>query len=191
MPPRDPRQTLLEALREHALVIGRVTLASGREAEYYVDCKRALFRPEAARACGALVAGGAGQVNAGAVGGLALGAVPIAALAVAAAAESGQKLLGFYARKEFKGHGLERPLEGAVLADGVRCLVVEDVVTTGGSTLQALERARGAGLEVAGVLALVDRLAGGGEAIGAELGDGVGYRALFTIDEIHPERPDR
>jgi orotate phosphoribosyltransferase len=183
----DARAALLEQLREHALVVGEVTLSSGRQASYYVDAKRALLLPVAFRALGELVAAEAGKRGASAVGGLTMGADPIACAALAAA--DGAGLRAFFVRKERKQHGLQRWIEGPVLEGGTRCLVVEDVVTTGGSTVQAIERVREEGLEVAGVLAVLDRLAGGGEAI--EAAAEAPYRPLFTIDDVYPERPDR
>jgi orotate phosphoribosyltransferase len=98
-------------------------------------------------------------------------------------------LVAFFVRKERKQHGLQRWIEGPVLEPGTRCLVVEDVVTTGGSTVSAIERVRSDGLEIVGVLAVVDRLAGGDEAIAAAAE--APYRALVTIDELYPDRPDR
>jgi orotate phosphoribosyltransferase len=183
----DARAALLSQLREHALVIGEVTLSSGLQASYYVDAKRALLLPDAFRALGELVAAEAGEREASAVGGLTMGADPIACAALAAA--DGAGLRAFFVRKERKQHGLQRWIEGPLLEPGTRSLVVEDVVTTGGSTVQAIERIREEGLEVAGVLAVLDRLAGGGEAI--ESAAGAPYRPLFTIDDVYPERPDR
>ena len=182
------RTTLLAELREHALVIGEVTLASGRTAQYYVDAKRALLRPAAFRAAGELIAAEAGARDAAAVGGMTMGADPLATAAIGAS--GGEDLVAFLVRKERKQHGLQRWIEGPLLAPGTRCLVVEDVVTTGGSTVQALERVREAELEVVGVVSVVDRLAGGEQAI-AEASGGAPYRALVTIDELHPDRPDR
>jgi orotate phosphoribosyltransferase len=183
----DARAALLSQLREHALVIGEVTLSSGHKASYYVDAKRALLLPAAFRALGELVAAEAEERGASAVGGLTMGADPIACAALAAAGDAG--LRAFFVRKERKQHGLQRWIEGPVLERGTRCLVVEDVVTTGGSTVQAIERIREEGLEVAGVLAVLDRLAGGGDAI--EAAAEAPYRPLFTIDDVYPERPDR
>jgi orotate phosphoribosyltransferase len=181
------RETLLSELRRHALVIGEVTLSSGRKASYYVDAKRALLRPRAFLAAGELVASRALELGATAVGGLTMGADPIACAALAAS--DGDGLRAFFVRKERKEHGLQRWVEGPVLEPGTPCLVVEDVVTSGGSTVAAIERIREEGLEVRGVLAVVDRLAGGGEAI--EAAGGSPYGALVTIDELYPERPDR
>jgi orotate phosphoribosyltransferase len=94
-------------------------------------------------------------------------------------------------RKEKKQHGLQRWIEGPELEAGERCLVVEDVVTTGGSTVKAIERIREEGLEIAGVVSVLDRLAGGGEAIAAATGNGAPYTPLATIDDVYPDRPDR
>jgi orotate phosphoribosyltransferase len=180
------RTTLLDELREHALVIGEVTLTSGRKAGYYVDAKRALLRPPAFRALGELVAAEAAEVGASAVGGMSMGADPIACAAIAVPAGAG--LRAFFVRKERKEHGLQRWIEGPMLEPGIGCLIVEDVVTTGGSTVASIERAREEGLSVVGVLTVVDRQAGGAEAI--EAAAEAPYRALVTIDELYPERPE-
>ncbi len=177
------RERLVAELREHALVIEQVTLTSGRTADYYVDAKRALLRPAGFMAAGKLVAEEARASGASAVGGMTMGADPIACAALAA----GAQVKAFFVRKERKAHGLARSIEGPPLEPGEACLVVEDVVTTGGSTLAAVERVREQGLTVVGVVAVLDRLAGGGEAITAQ----APYRALTTIDDVYPERPDR
>jgi orotate phosphoribosyltransferase len=182
------RDALLAELREHALVIGEVTLSSGQTAQYYVDAKRALLRPAAYRAAGALVAAQAAEQGATAVGGMTMGADPLACAAIGA--EAGDGLVAFFVRKERKQHGLQRWIEGPVLEPGTRCLVVEDVVTTGDSTVRAIERILEEGLEVAAVTSVVDRLAGGAEAIAEASGD-ASYRPLVTIDELYPDRPDR
>ena len=180
------KQTLLDELREHSLILGEVTLASGAVAQYYVDARRTLMRPAGFRAAGELIAAAAAEVGATAVGGPATAAIPPSCAAIAV--PTGADLVAFFVRSARKEHGLQRWVEGPVEA-GVRCLVVEDTVTTGGSTAQAIERVREEGLEVAGVIAVVDRLAGGAERI--EAAAGAPYRALVTIDEIYPDRPDR
>jgi orotate phosphoribosyltransferase len=180
------KDTLLAELREHSLVIGEVTLASGATAQYYVDARRALLRPAGFLAAGELIAAAAADVGATAVGGPATAAIPPSCAALAVPA--GKDLLGFFVRGERKQHGLQRWVEGAV-EPGARCLVVEDTVTTGGSTASAIERIAEQGLEVAGVVAVVDRHAGGAERI--EAAASAPYRALVTIDEIYPDRPDR
>jgi orotate phosphoribosyltransferase len=182
----EAKATLVAELREHALVIGEVTLSSGQRASYYVDARRALLRPAGFRAAGEMIATAASQAGAVAVGGPVMAAIPLACAAIAV--PSGDGLVGFFVRKERKEHGLQRWVEGPVEA-GTRCLVVEDTVTTGGSTVAAIERMREEGLEIAGALCVVDRLAGGGEAIAEAAG--APFRALVTIDELYPERPDR
>jgi len=181
-----PRETLIEQLREHALVIGEVTLSSGKTASYYIDAKRAILRQPAFAAVGALVAERAGALGATAVGGLTMGADPIASAALAA--PGGEELIAFFVRKEKKQHGLQRWVEGPLLDPGTRVLIVEDVVTTGGSTVKAIERCREEGLEIVGTVAVLDRLAGGRAAI--EAAGGGEYTPLCTIDDIHPDRPE-
>ena len=180
------RERLIAELREHALVIGEVTLTSGRTASYYVDAKRAILLPDGFRALGELVAAEAERVGATAVGGTTMGADPIACAALAA----GAPVKAFFVRKDRKEHGLQRWIEGPPLSPGERCLVVEDVVTTGGSTLHAIERVREDGFELAGVVSVLDRLAGGAEVIAAAA-NGAPYTPLTTIDDVYPERPDR
>ena len=182
----SPRERLVAELREHALVIGEVTLTSGRKSQYLVDAKRAILRPAGFRALGELVAAQARARDATAVGGMTMGADPIACAALAAGAE----VKAFFVRKERKEHGLARWIEGPPLEPGERCLVVEDVVTTGGSTIKAIERIREEGLAVAGVVAVLDRLAGGADAIRAAA-NGAPYTALTTIDDVYPDRPER
>jgi orotate phosphoribosyltransferase len=180
------RTDLVRELREHALVIGEVTLTSGRVAQYLIDAKRAILRPEGFRALSVLVADGARSCGATAVGGMTMGADPIACAALAGGAD----VKAFFVRKEAKAHGLARRIEGPVLSLDDRCLIVEDVVTTGGSTIRAIEAVRSERHSICGVLAICDRLAGGGDAI-AEAVAPAPYRALTTIDEVYPERPDR
>ncbi len=179
------RERLTAQLRSEALVIGDVLLTSGRRASYYVDAKRAILRPEGFAALAELVAAYARECDATAVGGMTMGADPIACAALAGGAE----VKAFFVRKDAKAHGLQRRIEGPPLGPGDRCLVVEDVVTTGGSTLAAIEALQEAGHAICGVCAVLDRLAGGGEAIAAAAG--APYVALATIDEVYPERPDR
>ncbi len=183
----DARRRLADELRRHALILGEVTLSSGAVASYYVDAKRAILLPAGFLALSALVAGHAREWGATAVGGLTMGADAPACAALAGGAD----VKAFFVRKEAKPHGLQRRVEGPLLDPaGERCLIVEDVVTTGGSTLTAIEAVRAEGHTVIGVLTVLDRLAGGAEAIRAAIGDAP-YAPLVTIDDIHPERPDR
>lgn len=180
------RDQLLRVLRQEALVVGEVVLTSGAVAQYLVDAKRAILLRDGFLALGELVAAQALEWGATAVGGMTMGADPIACAALAGGAD----VKAFFVRKDAKAHGLSRRIEGPLLEPGVdRCMLVEDVVTTGGSTIRALEVVRAEGLDVVGVLAICDRLAGGGEAI-REAAQAP-YVALTTIDEVYPERPDR
>ena len=183
------RSTLLAELREHALVIGEVTLSSGQTASYYVDARRALLRPRClsgGRRADRRRRGGARRRARSA--GPATAAIPLACAAIAAPAGDG--LVGFFVRERAQGARPAALGRGPGLKSGARCLVVEDTVTTGGSTVKAIERMREEGLEIVGALSVVDRLAGGGEAIAAAA-DGAPYRALVSIDELYPDRPDR
>lgn len=179
------RESLIDELRTHALVVGEVTLTSGATAQYYVDAKRAILRPAGFRALSALVAEHARELGATAVGGMTMGADPVACAALAGGAD----VKAFFVRKEAKQHGLARRVEGPLLDDSDRCLVVEDVVTTGGSTLRAIEALQAEQRRIVGVVSVLDRLAGGAERI--EAAAGAPYIPLTTIDLVYPERPDR
>jgi orotate phosphoribosyltransferase len=179
----DSAKTALVAqLRAHALVIGEVTLTSGAIASYYVDAKRAILLPEGFAALATLVAAHAKEWDATAVGGMTMGADPVACAALAGGAQA----KAFFVRKDAKAHGLQRRVEGPPLTPEDRCLVVEDVVTTGGSTLAAIAALHEEGHTICGVVSVLDRLAGGGPAI--EAAAGAPYVALTTIDDVYPER---
>jgi len=177
------RERLVDELRSEALVIGDVVLTSGARASYYVDAKRAILRRAGFAALAELVGAHAREWGATAVGGTTMGADPIACAALA----SGLDVKAFFVRKESKAHGLQRRIEGPLLARDDRCLVVEDVVTSGGSTLIAIDALREAGHEICGVLSVLDRLAGGAATIRAAVD--APYVALATIDDIYPDRP--
>ncbi len=176
---------MADELRAHALVLGEVTLTSGAVAQYYVDAKRAILRRPGFLALGELLAERVTAWGATAVGGMTMGADPVACAALAGGAD----VKAFFVRKEVKAHGLSRRIEGPLLGPEDRCLVVEDVVSTGGSTLAAIEALQEAGHEIVGVVSVLDRLAGGGARI--EAAAGAPYVALVTIDDVYPERPDR
>ncbi|MDQ8046272.1 MAG: phosphoribosyltransferase family protein [Solirubrobacteraceae bacterium] len=191
------RLELARGLAEHSLVIGDVILSSGKQASYYVDAKRTILRQPWFGALGRLVAAEAARVGATAIGGMTMGADPVATAGLAGVGEllaageagsagtRGETLAdrAFFVRKESKAHGLQRRVEGPLLTDDDRLLVVEDVVTTGGSTIQALEALQAEGRTVVGVLTVLDRLVGGAAAI--EEKAGVPLTALVTIDEIY------
>jgi orotate phosphoribosyltransferase len=180
----DPRD-LVELLRDVALVKGDVTLSSGAKAGYLVDAKRVVLSPDGFRLVGRLIAARAQELEATAVGGLTLGADPIAYAALAAGAD----VTVFVVRKDFKQHGLRQRIEGPPLEPTDRCLVVDDVVTTGKSTIAAIEALHEAGLHICGVVSVLDRLVGGGPAI--EAAANAPYTALTTIDDVYPEREER
>lgn len=179
------RAVLVELLQTVALVKGEVTLSSGAKAEYFVDAKRVVMSPDGFRVIGKLVSEQVAVFGATAVGGLTLGADPIAYSALAA----GAAVNVFVVRKETKAHGLQRLIEGPFLKSDDRCLIVDDVVTTGTSTIKAIRAIQDEGLEICGVLAVLDRLAGGAEPI-MEAAQAP-FVALTTIDDIYPDRPDR
>jgi orotate phosphoribosyltransferase len=179
------RTRLVDSLREHALVIGEVTLTSGARAQYYVDAKRAILRPAGFAALAALLAAQVHEWEGTAVGGMTMGADAVACAALA----GGARAKAFFVRKDAKAHGLQRRIEGPPLDVDDRCVVVEDVVTTGGSTLAAIAALQQEGLQICGVISVLDRLAGGGAAIEREAG--APYVALSTIDDVYPDRPDR
>lgn len=179
------RGRLVQELREHALLVGAVTLTSGAKAEYYVDAKRAILRPTGFGALGVLLAAQVSDWNGTAVGGMTMGADAVACAALA----RGACAKAFFVRKEAKAHGLQRRIEGPPLDPEDRCVVVEDVVTTGSSTLAAIAALHHAGLHISGVISVLDRLAGGGAGI--ERAAGAPYVSLTTIDDVYPDRPDR
>ena len=181
----DAHARLVAELREHALVIGEVVLTSGATAQYYVDAKRAILRPAGFAALAELVAARAREWGATAVGGMTMGADPVACAALAGGAD----VKAFFVRKETKAHGLQRRVEGPLLDDADRCVVVEDVVTTGGSTLAAIAALQEERRTIVGVVSVLDRLAGAAARI--EEAAGAPYVALTTIDDIYPDRPDR
>jgi orotate phosphoribosyltransferase len=179
----DARDRLIALLRKHALVLGEITLTSGARASYYVDAKRATLLPEGFAALGELVAAQAREWGATAIGGMTMGADPVACAALAAGFDG----KAFFVRKEAKPHGLARRIEGPPLEPEDRCVVVEDVVTTGGSTLAAIAALQDEGATICGVISVLDRLSGGGEAIAAAAR--APYVALTTVDDVYPERP--
>jgi orotate phosphoribosyltransferase len=181
-PAQGARERLIDQLRTHALVVGEVTLTSGKKASYYVDAKRAILLPVGFRALGELLAEQVRAWDATAVGGMTMGADAVACAALAGGADA----KAFFVRKDAKAHGLQRRIEGPPLEPGERCLVVEDVVTTGGSTVAAIEALKDAGHQICGVVSVLDRLAGGAAAI--EAAAGAPYAPLTTIDDVYPER---
>jgi orotate phosphoribosyltransferase len=171
---------LLALVKDLAIVHGKVTLSSGREADYYVDLRRTTLSGEAAPLVGRVMLELTADWDFDAVGGLTMGADPIAAAMVHQAAAQGRRLDAFVVRKEAKAHGLQRRIEGPDIT-GRRVLVVEDTSTTGGSPLTALAAVREAGAVPVGVATIADRDTGAGEKIEAE---GVPYRFVYSLADL-------
>ncbi|MBB1035118.1 orotate phosphoribosyltransferase [Dietzia sp. CQ4] len=171
------RARLAELVAELAVVHGRVTLSSGREADYYVDLRRATLHHEASPLIGRLLRELTDDWDFDAVGGLTLGADPVATAIMHA---PGRPIDAFVVRKEAKKHGMQRRIEGPDIV-GKRVLVVEDTTTTGNSPLTAVAALREAGAEVVGVATVVDRATGADDVIRAE---GVEYRALLGLTDL-------
>jgi len=165
------RERLLRSLQEDALVIGEVVLTSGRTAQYLVDAKRAILRREGFMALAELVAAQAAAWGATAVGGMTMGADPIACAALAGGAD----VKAFFVRKEAKKYGTCRIAEGLASLRGLNVCIIEDVITTGGSTRDTIEALQAAGAEVVGAASIIDR--SGGKA-----GVGVARISLATLD---------
>jgi orotate phosphoribosyltransferase len=180
--PQAKRRQLLDLILEVSFRRGKVTLASGRESDFYLDLRQTLMRPRGVALAGDLVLE---QLRSGAavdaVGGMAVGAVPLVAAVLAAAnREPAQPLLGFFVRAERKEHGLGRQIEGA-FAPGQTVALLEDTVTTGGSTLRALEVVEEAGGKVARVICLVDRGEGAKQAFAAR---GLELETLYAREDL-------
>ncbi|MEV4648050.1 orotate phosphoribosyltransferase [Saccharopolyspora sp. NPDC049357] len=171
------RSELARLVKELAVVHGKVTLSSGKEADYYVDLRRATLQHQAAPLIGSLLRQITADWDYTAVGGLTLGADPVAAAMMHA---DGPALDSFVVRKSAKAHGMQRQIEGPDIT-GRRVLAVEDTSTTGGSVLTAVEALREAGAEVVGVATVVDRDTGAREAIEEA---GLPYRTLLGLSDL-------
>jgi orotate phosphoribosyltransferase len=177
----DARTRLLEIIRAKAIVRGRVTLSSGREADYYVDLRRISLDGEAAPLVGIVMRELTEDLSYAAVGGLTLGADPVATSMLHAAAAAGDRLDAFVVRKAGKAHGLQQRIEGPSVA-GRDVLVVEDTTTTGNSPLAAVEAVREAGGNVVAVATIADRATGAGDRIRREAG--VDYRYAYSLEDL-------
>lgn len=171
---------LIGLVQELALQRGEFVLASGKKASYYLDCRRLTLDSRGARLVGEGMLDLLGDDWPDAVGGMAIGADPITGAIITLAGLRDRRLKGFIVRKEAKSHGTGRLVEGPV-QPGESAVIVEDVVTTGGSSLQAIERVREFGLQVREVLAIVDRLEGGAETFAR---NGIRFRSLLTIRDL-------
>jgi orotate phosphoribosyltransferase len=174
------RTALLDQIKTKAVVHGRVTLSSGKEADYYVDLRRITLDAEAAPLVGRVMLEATRDWEYDAVGGLTLGADPVAYAMMHAASAQGRSLDAFVVRKAEKTHGLQRRIEGPEVK-GRRVLAVEDTSTTGGSVLTAVEALREAGAEVVGVAVIVDRDTGAREVVEEQ---GCDYVFAFGREEL-------
>ncbi len=179
------QQALIDLVRERALKFGEFTLVSGKKASYYLDGKQVTLCAAGAWLIGEAILDELGTPLPAAVGGMSIGADPITGAVVTAAGSRGLELDGFLVRKEPKGHGLGRYIEGPV-KKGDEVVIVEDVVTTGGSSLTAIERCEEFGLRVRKVIAIIDRLEGGGENFQSR---GYELQSLLTIRDLGIEPP--
>ncbi|AUA12372.1 Orotate phosphoribosyltransferase [Streptomyces malaysiensis subsp. malaysiensis] len=174
----DARDALRQQIKDKAVVHGKVTLSSGREADYYIDLRRITLDAEAAPLVGQVMLDTTADLEYDAVGGLTLGADPVATSMLHVAAARGRRLDAFVVRKAQKTHGMQRRIEGPDIA-GRRVLVVEDTSTTGGSPLTAVEAAREAGAEVVAVATIVER--GAASAIADA---GLAYLPAYSLADL-------
>ena len=174
------RKRLLELLHEKAVTHGDFTLASGQKATFYLDCRKLTLDGEAANLIAQGILEKIQDHLPDAVGGMAIGADPITAAVITCAWQAGHSLRGFIVRKEAKGHGTGKQVEGPV-AQGDRAIMLEDVVTTGGSSLRAIEAARSAGLTIDRLIAIVDR---GSDTKAVFSNVDVEFESLFTLNDL-------
>jgi orotate phosphoribosyltransferase len=172
------RKRLKELFLKRAVTFGNFTLASGKTSHYYIDSKKVLFYSEAVALLGDLLVDATRDLDLQAIGGLEVGAIPMATAAVLSYHRAGRSIEGFFVRKQAKGHGSQSRVEGQVKA-GDRVAVIDDVLTTGGSVLQAIEEIEKLGACVVRVVCIVDRLQGAREALAK-----YDYRPLFTIEDL-------
>jgi orotate phosphoribosyltransferase len=179
----DERKRLLKILKELSYEEGDFTLASGKKSNFYIDCKETTLNPEGMYLVGTLMYQLVLEVpGAEAVGGVSVGGDPLVCSTVLIARALGEPLPGFFIRKEPKGHGTNLWLEGGKnLQKGMKVVILEDVVTTGGSSLKAIEITEREGFKVIGVVALLDRLDGGKEAIEAK---GFAFKSIATLNDL-------
>jgi orotate phosphoribosyltransferase len=174
------RQALLDLIKQQALKFGDFTLASGKKASFYLDCRQVTLDAQGAKLIGAGMLELMADNMPDLVGGMAIGADPITAAILTLAGINNIPLRGVMVRKEPKGHGLGKHVEGPY-REGERLVIVEDVVTTGGSSLKATEHCEAVGLKVDRVLAIIDRMEGGREAFAER---GYELTTLFTIKDF-------
>jgi len=177
------RTRLQTLFQERALAFGDFTLASGQKSRYYVNSKKVLFHAEAITLLGEMLHEATSDLDYEAVGGLEVGAIPMTAAMLVAVHRAGRAAEGFFVRKQAKGHGSQERLEGLV-EPGDRVVILDDVLTTGGSVLQAIEVVEARGARVVRVICICDRLQGAAAALAK-----YEFRPLFTIRDFGIEPP--
>ncbi len=176
----DSRLRLLELIRSRAVSFGQFKLASGKLSNYYINSKKILFHSESVDLLGAALWEQTRDLNLQAIGGLEVGAIPLTTSCVLHYHRHGQSMEGFFVRKQPKSHGSQERIEG-VLPPNARVAIVDDVLTTGGSALQAVQEVERAGATVVAVLCVVDRLEGAREVFANRYL----YRPLFTLHDLN------
>ncbi len=176
----DIRKELLSLLLAHSFKRGRFVLVSGKESNYYIDVKQTIFTPKGLALTGELLFAEVKKIGAEGVGGMAVGAIPLVSAVLAHSAREGYQLEGFFVRPAAKGHGLRRQVEGCFSA-GTRVAILEDVMTTGGSSYEAIRQVEEAGGKIQQVITLVDREEGGKEFLAEK---GYPLTAVFSIQDL-------
>jgi len=179
--PAALREKLTRLIAERSFGRKKITLASGRESNFYFDMKPTMFHPEGASLLARMILARLSKLDVDLVGGLEMGAVPLIASVSAFSHEAGRPIPGFFVRKAVKDHGTKKRIDGTDNLAGKKVAILEDVTTTGGSAVQAVEAAREAGAEVVLVLSIVDRLEGAHETFAAAK---VPFDSLFTRDDF-------
>ena len=178
----EARKRLLEIILEYGFERGVFRLTSGKLGAYYIDCRKVSLHPEGASLIGTLLLNELRGLEVDAIGGLTLGADPVVtAVAISSFQETNNPINAFIVRKEAKQHGKNQGIEGPDLTDNAKVAIVDDVITTGGSALQAVERVESVGGQVQCILSIVDRLEGGRETM-----ENLGYtvKSIFTIEDL-------
>ncbi|MGL4422773.1 MAG: orotate phosphoribosyltransferase [Gemmataceae bacterium] len=185
MTPDLSRQRLRELFQARALQFGDFTLASGKKSTYYVNSKKVLFHAEAITLLGQLLEHATRDLSFQALGGLEVGAIPMAAAALTAFHAAGRPIEGFFVRKSAKTHGSQERVEGLVQS-GDHVVVIDDVLTTGGSVIEAIQAVEALGAKVVRVICICDRLQGAREALAR-----YDFQPIFTIRDFGIEPPAR
>jgi orotate phosphoribosyltransferase len=179
----DARARLLDLFKSRAVAFGDFTLASGKKSSYYINSKKVIFHGEAIALLGDLLYDATADLDFQAIGGLEIGAIPMATAAVLRFQRADRTLEGFFVRKQAKGHGSQDRVEGR-LSDGDRVVIIDDVLTTGESVVQAIDAVEAIGAKVLRVVCIVDRLQGARERLAA-----YDFRPLYTIRDLGIQSP--